>query len=463
MSHKEVLYGWFILITLGFVGILLLSEPLSTPTGFAVSLLLNPEVSAEKTWDFSNSSEYTYNSSALSVNGTAQLVLITTTTSTTINEVNESSLISATEYKDDENYPKDRTVKVNTIGNGNVQLKDSQSVLEVKLDQQLQNGDILSFYLLNGTTVSGKIYLCKNSSSCSTGAYGSLTLSDSLAEGWYNTTLSLMPASNDTFFIDSPDFLDSPDKIKIDMVKGYKKSTRTETTNTSLYPSSASIQTTDFQPTDWKRWELLSKIEQLNGQTVNYFYSTNSGSSWTAVPVNLNLSAVAQSTIQFKIELNSNTTATPVVDIFAIAYTTQQACTESWSAQYGSCLKNDTKLKYYTDSNECETTSSLPADNNTYVLCDYCALFNCSGSTLQKPVAETRENKTIYVVDAKNAANAKLEIEAENSPARIEIVEYAHNIKNETPSSMAVNRYVDIESDLTNISSIKIILYYNDS
>ena len=507
MSHKEVLYGWFILITLGFVGILLLSEPLSTPTGFAVSLLLNPEVSAEKTWDFSNSSDYTYNSSAISVNGTVQLVLITATTSTTINEINESSLLFATEYEDDDDDTENRTTKVNTLGNGHVQLDDSEVILEVIMDNQLQNGDILSLYILSGTDVSGRIDVCNDNSGCNAGEYGSLTLSSSISVTWYNLTLSGISSATNTFF------LDSPDKIKIDMVKGYKKSTRTETTNTSLYPSSASIQTANFQPTDWKRWELLSKIEQLNGQTVNYFYSTNSGSSWTAVPVNLNLSAVAQSTIQFKIELNSNTTATPVVDIFAIAYTTQQACTESWSAQYGSCLKNDTKLKYYTDSNECETTSSLPADNNTYISCDYCtpqwneinsscrkdnlikATFrdnnncyattglssdntapasknyscsyctqnNCSQSGIQEPVVEIRENKTLYVVDAQSDTHTKLEIEAGISPVTVEIIEYSYNIKNETPSSVAANRYVDIQSNETTISSVTIILYYNDS
>ncbi len=463
MSHKEALYGWFILLTLLFVAVLFVSDPLSSPTGAAVStasisadiLSVNPDVSAEKAWDFLNSSEYTYNSSAISVNGTAQLVLITTNTSSTINDINETLLLSAVKYEDDD--AEDKTDKVNTIGQGNVQLNDQEIVLEVKLTRLMQDNDILSLYLLSGTDASGKIYLCKNSSGCSSGEYGNRTLPGSVVEDWYNITLSGMSASSDTFFIDSPD------KIKIDMIQGYVKSSRTETTSTSSYPSSASIQTGDFQPMNWKRWGVLSKTQQLNGQTVNYYYSTDSGSIWITVPANGNLSAVAASTLRFRAELNSNITSTPAVDTITLAYTTQAPCTESWSAQYTSCLKNDTKLKYYSDANECGTISALPTDNNTYVSCDYCALFNCSASVIQKPVAEMRENKTTYVVDAKNTTNTRLEIEAETFLVSVEIIEYVHNIKNETPSSTAVNRYVNLESNAANISSVKIILYYNDS
>jgi len=47
-------------------------------------------------------------------------------------------------------------------------------------------------------------------------------------------------------------------------------------------------------------------------------------------------------------------------------------CVENWTEQYGSCEMNDTQLKYYIDSNACGTTNDLPADNGTYVACNYC-------------------------------------------------------------------------------------------
>lgn len=466
MFHKDVLYNWFIFGTLIFVTILFFTTPLSSPTGYAVSRLANPEVSSEKIWDFSTSADYTYNSSTISINGTAQLLLITTTASTTINEINESSLLLATEYNDagdddddDDNIEglKNRINKVNTIGNGHVQFKDNKSVLEVILNRQLQNNDTLSLYILSGTDASGRIYLCNNSSGCHSGTYGSLTLPGIISAGWYNLTLSGISSATTAFFIGSPD------KIRIDMVKGYVQSSRIETTSTTSYSSSSSIETADLQPPDWKAWGTFSKIEQLNGQIVSYYYSTNAGSTWIDVPANLNLSAVVGSKIKFKIKLNSNTATTPTVDTLTLTYITQQPCTESWGAQYSSCLKNDSKLKYYSDANECETVNSLPADNSTYISCDYCALFNCSASVIRKPVAEIRENKTVYVIDAQNDTNTKLEIEAGKVPASVEIIEYSHNIKNETPSATAVNRYVDLQSDEITISSVKIMLYYNDS
>ena len=73
---------------------------------------------------------------------------------------------------------------------------------------------------------------------------------------------------------------------------------------------------------------------------------------------------------------------------------------------------------------------------------------------------ETRGNKTIYTVDAVNALNLKLEIDAAGN-SNVEMMSYSYNIKNETPSSTAVNRYVDIESTAPNITSVIIMLYYN--
>jgi mannan endo-1,4-beta-mannosidase len=49
------------------------------------------------------------------------------------------------------------------------------------------------------------------------------------------------------------------------------------------------------------------------------------------------------------------------------------ACTEDWQVQYDSCHTNDQQLKYYIDDNACGTTNYLPADNGTYVICNYCS------------------------------------------------------------------------------------------
>ena len=492
MFHKEVLYGWYILILL--VAGLMLINPLSSPTGEAVYT----EANTEKVWDFTTASDYDYNSSIL-LNGTVQLNSITIINTTTIQEINESMLLFATEYhtddKDDEeddgkddgdneededndddqeendqeddeedddeddkkakgnnDNGKNVTKKLQSLGQGSVELKD-QSVIEVELDHQLQSDDLLSIYIVSGAA-NGNLYLCENKDGCSLPVYGTLALPSDVSAAWYNITLSGLNGSNDVFFIASPD------KIKIDMVKGYKKSARNETTTSISYPSSASIQTADLQPENWVSWEAFSKVEQLHEQQAQYEYSTDSGSSWDLVPADSDLNSIIENKVRFRITLFSNASATPIVDSIKVTYSTKPVCTENWIAQDDACLLNNSRLKSYLDTNGCGTYAALPADNGTYVTCDYCALFNCSGSVIEESLAEVRGNKTIYVVDAVVEANTKLEMEAADS-VRVEIIEYNHNIKNETPTSTPLDRYVSLESD-NPLSSVTINLYYQD-
>jgi len=471
--HKEVLYGWYILVIL--VAGLMLINPLSSPTG----KVIYTETNSEKIWDFTNISEYDFNSSIL-LNSTVQLNPITNTNTTTIQEINESELLFATEYdadnkEDEENDGGDQedndedeeddkkakgnddksknvTLKLQSLEQGSVELKD-KSVIEIKLGHQLQSNDQLSLYILSGTA-NGNLYLCENKDGCSLPVYGSLALSNDVSAAWYNLTISGMAEPTDTFFITSPD------KIKVDMVKGYKKSARNETTASLSYPSSASLQTVDLQPADWESWETFSKVEQLNQQQVHYEYSTDSGSSWIAMPADHNLASIIENKVRFRITLFSNASATAIVNSIKVTYSTKSVCVENWTAQDGACLLNNSKSKSYLDVNGCGTSAALPADNGTYVACDYCALFNCSGSVIKESLAEVRGNKTIYVVDAVAEANTKLEMEAADS-VRVEIIGYDHNIKNEASSSTSLDRYVSLESD-DPVSSVTISLYYQD-
>jgi len=51
----------------------------------------------------------------------------------------------------------------------------------------------------------------------------------------------------------------------------------------------------------------------------------------------------------------------------------ESVCVENWTAFFGDCLVNDTKLMNYVDENSCGTVDDLPGDNGTYVECDYCS------------------------------------------------------------------------------------------
>lgn len=75
-----------------------------------------------------------------------------------------------------------------------------------------------------------------------------------------------------------------------------------------------------------------------------------------------------------------NVTATDLVDLSTTVdgdawalYTCTEYCVEDWQVQYGSCLTDDSQLKYYIDSTGCGTYDDIPLDNGTYIYCNYCS------------------------------------------------------------------------------------------
>ncbi|MBW2984056.1 hypothetical protein KY361_03020, partial [Candidatus Woesearchaeota archaeon] len=76
-------------------------------------------------------------------------------------------------------------------------------------------------------------------------------------------------------------------------------------------------------------------------------------------------------------------------------------CIEDWQLQYDACQTNDQQLKYYIDNNACGTTNDLPADNGTYVSCNYCS------EDIQGPFTTACtifDNQTQYYTDNNYAA-----------------------------------------------------------
>src|SRR6266566_2173202 len=81
----------------------------------------------------------------------------------------------------------------------------------------------------------------------------------------------------------------------------------------SLYPASGTLTTEDFAPADLSQWGSFAVVHTLNGQTIAYEYSTNSGGSWTGVspPVSLLAVSTASGKIRFRATLStSNSTMT---------------------------------------------------------------------------------------------------------------------------------------------------------
>ena len=144
--------------------------------------------------------------------------------------------------------------------------------------------------------------------------------------------------------------------------------------STTSYPSNASVETLELLNNSILSFDSFLKSDLLNGQDILYYYSLDSGASWALVPDSNSLVSLNSSgkKIMAKAVLLSNGSNTPIIYSFGIYYKAA-ACVENWSVNYGECLQNDKKLLYYLDKNECGTTSKLPPDNSTYLLCDYCA------------------------------------------------------------------------------------------
>ncbi len=138
------------------------------------------------------------------------------------------------------------------------------------------------------------------------------------------------------------------------------------------YPNSAKIETPDMAVDKVSNWGNLIAEEELNGQSISYEYSTDSGSTWDeAIEVDFSSASTAGGKIRIKAELTSDGVQTPLLDRITINYT-YVSCEESWEAQYTACDATDTRIKYYADANSCGTGDGLPEDNGTAESCNYC-------------------------------------------------------------------------------------------
>lgn len=505
MRKEEVELGWFLLASAAIIVLFLCLKTLLLPTGLTVY----EETTEEKNWDFGAPEEYIYTYSLIDVsNGGAALIPVTTDNLYTTEEASTASATAAILHQGENSQ--DKIAELHSQDGEFVNLQKAGDVLDVTFDASLDNGDTITLYLLQQNNVNTDIYLCDAGTACNSPGYGSVNFNEE--EGWYNIIISGLPAPTNVLGIDPPNH------IRIDYVAASYVATVSHSNTTTTYPSSAKIETDDFTPAAWSSWGTFSATETLNGQAISYYYSTDSGLTWIPVPANNDLSSVNNSRIRLKAILESDGTGTPTIESLSLSYTTQ-ACTENWAVQYGECRIDDTQLKSYLDVNECGTTSNLPADNGTSTNCDYCtpswqeinssctpgnvftnsfqdqnncylatglgndnlppsgttyacgycSLHNCTDSVDLPPTFQPAAGRTLWEVDAREETNTFLEIEtaAEMNTLsdNVSIIHYSHNIKNETPSSAPLRRYVEIEPGAAandNVVSIKIIIYYTD-
>ena len=119
-----------------------------------------------------------------------------------------------------------------------------------------------------------------------------------------------------------------------------------------------------------------SFIEYRDTEYCDYCTPNLTNTSWT---VWLNISCLQSYTMnetrnrtQYDLNNCSEIANFTYIEYRNISYCDWDNCSENWTVQYGSCLTNDSMVKYYIDLTFCNTTDGLHIDNGTYVYCNYC-------------------------------------------------------------------------------------------
>ena len=431
----RITYGFLLLFIL-FSAILIMYGP--DLTGLVVYQEIEDETSNQSRQEMLaifESSDYSYDSS---INNMNELFSLTNTTSTSIVTSIENNEVVKAEYDD-----KDKTDKVISLDNKKLEINDNK-LLKITFSESLDNGDVISLYINEGQE--STLMLCEDEA-CET-FYGQTTY---LSEGPYN--ISIIDLGNPTAEL----LLHSSENIKINYITSYHFEV-SELIETNVI-SNGTLLTTIISPDNLNSWINYSSEEELNGQNIEYFYSTDNGNIWTEL-VNNDLRGISSEQLQLKINLYSNGNISPRLKNIKIYYFATQ-CSEEWVGEFGQCSPNNTKLKYYNDENSCKTTITLPEDNNTLVSCNYCLLNTCNNSF----IANVGNSLTIIEEE-----NIRLEIQPLSSNQEpgdgsasnntITIIEYYFNPLNNSAENTGL-KFVDITTEVK-IDPSTLILKYTD-
>jgi len=347
-------------------------------------------------WDFETLSDYSYDSSKINLSsGEAKLIRTTITT-----EWQEENI---TNYKIQQAMY-NGTDEVSRLNSVDGQFLLTNDTFNVVFNGSVSNGFSINIYLLASN--SSDIYLCDVDTACTSPGYGLVSFDGSA--GLKTITVSGLSSAVNGFNIRAS-------STKFDYINATKTETVTMTNSTTSYPTSAKIETNDLTINYIDSFDSFSYNQVLNGNSVAYYYSVDSGSTWADIS-GLSGANTTNRKIRFKANLSSDLVSTPVISDMQLRYTTL-TCIESWTESYEECLIDDTKLKYYNDTNNCGTTIELPADNGTTASCDYCSP---SWSCLSYGSCTTSNVMTCAEMDDANDCYEITSLEADNDPTTYE-------------------------------------------
>jgi len=377
---KEYKNGVIILILLALVSIFFLySDPSITGN------VIYEYQETTQTWDLNN---LNYNSNEIEYSDNLKLKLQIEDNSYTEIIENTATITSATKNGDDQ------TNKVTAIDNKKATINENH-IFNINFNNNLNNNDIINLYLQDDEEVI--VSLCNQEDP--TECYTSINYPSE--EGDYTITIQNLNNPTSSFN------LNVDDNIKFNYISAtYYTETFHNITNSS-YSVSASATTEDLEISTLDYYGILTKEETLNEQSINYFYSTDSGNNWNQIE-NFNLSSITENPIKFKIILNSNTITTPALNSLSLTYFTK-SCTEDWNCTSWNpeeCPSIETQTRTCTDNNECGTTKNKPEEIQT---CEYTCEENWECGSWSECKLESTQSR--LCIDSNNCTGNNIEIQ----------------------------------------------------
>ena len=404
-----------IILTILTIALILFIYYFLSPTFIGYTILQGYKV------DLTNDSNLNYNDSEIEiVNGTISLKQITIISNYTTENKITAYVESALRYTNDETV--DATEDVSSLDE-NITNVDKTQIFDINFNETLDNNDIINFYLrgINDGSQT-EIYLCQNSTQCSSPGYGNLDYNGSI--GWFSIIIGNLSSPVESFNIDPPL------KVKVDYVNATKIILEEHSEVNNSYPINSTV-TTEITAQDLTSWDNLEVEENLSGQIITYDYSIDNGSIWESIPNDKNLTniSITSDKITIKVILHSNGAATPSISSLNLTYTTTQPQT-------------------YYELNDTATISTIKDESITV---------NSSSSKLELNIVATESLSNIAfniteLSDSRQSALSRVK--------EIEIL--SPELQNKVNSAVMKIYYTDEEISSLNESSLK-LYYYNET
>ncbi|MBI2671941.1 hypothetical protein HYX16_03330 [Candidatus Woesearchaeota archaeon] len=289
-------------------------------------------------------SSYVYDNSLINLSNN-EIKLIPTITTNTASTTKQTSLqVTAAVYEGN-----DKLDKVNSLEHGDINVVANNN-LTITLSGNFIDNDVISVYVKHNKQTD--IKLCDSSEGCSR-TYATANYNGN--PSWINFTVSNSNSKNNF------NLITVSENAKIDYVYATHFETTTNTTTTVTYPASASIETQDIQPSNISRFDYVNYTHTLNNQTINYFYSTDSGSTWIAITAK-NISSVNITKIKIKAALSSDSHSTPVINSLTLIYTEVIQEIQNNSSNQTQPQDNSTQPGNQTNTTQPQDNSTLPGN-----------------------------------------------------------------------------------------------------